>query len=407
LEEPNLLQHDESPAAVEAREKAFILGTYARTSFHPRSGKGARLFDEEGNAYWDLLGGIAVNVLGHKHPRLVKTLRDESSSLLHVSNLFYHPAQGLLAERLVRASGLSRAFFCNSGTEANEAALKFARLANPNRPELVALQESFHGRTLGSLSLTGHDAYRTPFAPLVPGVRFVEPNDVAALEAAVTKQTCAIFLEPVMGEGGIVPLSDDYLAAARRIADRTGALLIFDEIQCGLGRTGTLFAFQQSGIVPDIVTLAKPLGGGLPLGAVITGAAIDGVVKPGHHGTTFGGNPLACRLGLAVLDEIQEKSLLTKVTKDGAWLGGELRALQSRLGATIVDVRGSGFIWGIELDQKAAPAQKELLAKGFVVGTARDNVLRLLPPYVTPKKAFIEFISALEATLGVAREKAA
>ncbi|MCU1228128.1 MAG: acetylornithine and succinylornithine aminotransferase [Acidobacteria bacterium] len=402
-----MLQHDESPTAVEAREKAFILGTYARTSFHPRSGKGARLFDEEGNAYWDLLGGIAVNVLGHKHPRLVKTLRDESSSLLHVSNLFYHPAQGLLAERLVRASGLSRAFFCNSGTEANEAALKFARLANPNRPELVALQESFHGRTLGSLSLTGHDAYRTPFAPLVPGVHFVEPNDVAALEAAVTKQTCAIFLEPVMGEGGIVPLSDEYLAAARRIADRSGALLIFDEIQCGLGRTGTLFAFQQSGIVPDIVTLAKPLGGGLPLGAVITGAAIDGVVKPGHHGTTFGGNPLACRLGLAVLDEIQEKSLLTKVTKDGAWLGGELRALQSRLGATIVDIRGSGFIWGIELDQKAAPVQKELLAKGFVVGTARDNVLRLLPPYVTPKKAFIEFISALEATLGAAREKAA
>jgi acetylornithine/N-succinyldiaminopimelate aminotransferase len=402
-----LLQHDESPDAVEAREKAFVLGTYARTSFHPRSGKGARLFDEEGNAYWDLLGGIAVNVLGHKHPRLVKTLRDESSSLLHVSNLFYHPAQGLLAERLVRASGLSRAFFCNSGTEANEAALKFARLANPGRTQLVALRESFHGRTLGSLSLTGHDAYRTPFAPLVPGVHFVEPNDVAALEAAVNTDTCAIFLEPVMGEGGIVPLTDEYLAAARRIADRSGAMLIFDEIQCGFGRTGTLFAFQQSGIVPDIVTLAKPLGGGLPLGAVITGAAIDGVVKPGHHGTTFGGNPLACRLGLAVLDEISERSLLKRVTKDGEWLGGELRVLQSRLGATIVDVRGAGFIWGIELDQKAAPVQKALLAKGFVVGTARENVLRLLPPYITPKKAFIEFINALEATLGAAREKAA
>jgi predicted acetylornithine/succinylornithine family transaminase len=402
-----LLQHDESPDAVEAREKAFVLGTYARTSFHPRSGKGARLFDEEGNAYWDLLGGIAVNVLGHKHPRLVKTLRDESSSLLHVSNLFYHPAQGLLAERLVRASGLSRAFFCNSGTEANEAALKFARLANPGRTQLVALRESFHGRTLGSLSLTGHDAYRTPFAPLVPGVHFVEPNDIAALEAAVNTDTCAIFLEPVMGEGGIVPLTDEYLAAARRIADRSGAMLIFDEIQCGFGRTGTLFAFQQSGIVPDIVTLAKPLGGGLPLGAVITGAAIDGVVKPGHHGTTFGGNPLACRLGLAVLDEISERSLLKRVTKDGEWLGGELRVLQSRLGATIVDVRGAGFIWGIELDQKAAPVQKALLAKGFVVGTARENVLRLLPPYITPKKAFIEFINALEATLGAAREKAA
>src|ERR1700730_9264346 len=189
-----LLLHDETPAAVEAREKTFLLGTYARTSFHPRSGKGARLTDADGNEYWDLLGGIAVNVLGHQHPRLVKTLRDGSRELLHVSNLFYHPAQGILGERLVRASGLLRAFFCNSGTEANEAALKFARLANPGKSEIVALEESFHGRTLGSLSLTGHAAYRTPFEPLVPGARFVPPNDIAALEAAVTGKTNAIFL---------------------------------------------------------------------------------------------------------------------------------------------------------------------------------------------------------------------
>src|SRR6266852_1751299 len=188
-EKPTLLLHDESPAAVEEREKAFLLGTYSRTPFHPRSGKGARLFDAAGNVYWDLLGGIAVNVLGHHHPRLVKTLRDESGSLLHVSNLFYHPAQGLLGERLVRAAGMTRAFFCNSGTEANEAALKFARLANPGRCEIVALEESFHGRTLGSLSLTGHAAYRTPFEPLVPGAQFVAPNDIAALEAAVNEKT--------------------------------------------------------------------------------------------------------------------------------------------------------------------------------------------------------------------------
>jgi predicted acetylornithine/succinylornithine family transaminase len=401
-----LLQHDESPQAVEARERAFILGTYARTAFHPRSGKGARVTDADGNEYWDLLGGIAVNVLGHHHPKLVKTLRDESKSLLHVSNLFYHPSQGLLAERLVRESGLCRAFFCNSGTEANEAALKFARLANPGRTQLVALNESFHGRTLGALSLTGHDAYRTPFAPLVPGVTFVAPNDVAALEAAVSTDTCAIFLEPIMGEGGIVPLTDEYLTAARRIADRTGALLIFDEIQCGMGRTGTLFAFQQSGIVPDIVTLAKPLGGGLPLGAVVTGAAIEGVVKPGHHGTTFGGNPIACRLGVAVLDVIEDDALLPRVTAYGTWLQRELLAMQARVPG-IVDVRGRGFMWGIELDQKAAPVQKALLAKGFIVGTARENVIRLLPPYVTPKKAFTEFIAALGATLATAGEKAA
>src|SRR4051794_33020169 len=393
-----LLLHDESPAAVEEREKAFLLGTYSRTPFHPRSGKGARIVDANGRGYWDLLGGIAVNVLGHRHPRLVKALRDESSALLHVSNLYYHPAQGLLGEKLVRESGLCRAFFCNSGTEANEAALKFARLANPGKSGLVALKESFHGRTFGALSLTGHDAYRAPFEPLVPGVTFIEPNDVGALEAAVTDATSAIVLEPVMGEGGIIPLTDEFLAAARRAADRTGAILIFDEIQCGLGRTGTLFAFQKSGIVPDIVTLAKPLGGGLPLGAVLTGAAIEGVVKPGHHGTTFGGNPVACRLGLAVLDEIEKSALLARVAEQGAWFGKQLRALQKRV-PSIVDVRGAGFMWGIELDRPAKSIAQELLAKGFVVGTARENVLRLLPPYVTPKKAFVEFIVALEKVL--------
>ncbi|MCU1246392.1 MAG: acetylornithine and succinylornithine aminotransferase [Acidobacteria bacterium] len=396
-----MLLHDESPKAVEEREEAFVLGTYARTPFHPRRGKGARLFDAEGNAYWDLLGGIAVNVLGHRHPRLQKVLREEAEALLHVSNLYYHPAQGILAERLVRGSGLCRAFFCNSGTEANEAALKFARLANPGRSEVVALEESFHGRTLGSLSLTGHEAYRTPFAPLVPGAKFVAPNDVAALEAAVTNQTCAIFLEPIMGEGGIVPLSDDFLAAARKAADRTGAILVFDEIQCGLGRTGSLFAFQRSGIKPDAVTLAKPLGGGLPLGAVVIGDALEGLVKPGHHGTTFGGNPVACRLGIAVLDEIRESRLLEKVQNTGNWFEQQLRALQSR-NESIVDIRGAGLMWGIELDRPASAVARELLGKGFVVGTAREKVLRLLPPYIVPKKALSEFLGALEAVLATA-----
>jgi predicted acetylornithine/succinylornithine family transaminase len=401
-----MLLHDESPAAVEAREQAFVLGTYARTAFHPRSGKGARIVDAQGREYWDLLGGIAVNALGHQHPRLMRVLRDESKNLLHVSNLYYHPAQGLLAERLVRASGMLRAFFCNSGTEANEAALKFARLVNPGRSGVVALEESFHGRTFGSLSLTGHAAYRQPFEPLVPGAAFVAPNDVAALEAAVTENTSAIILEPVLGEGGIIPLSDEFLVAARKAADRTGAILIFDEIQIGLGRTGALFAFQQTSVTPDIVTLAKPLGGGLPLGAVLTGPAVEGVVKPGHHGTTFGGNPVACRLGLAVLDEIAEASLLDRVNATGAWFGAELRKLQKRT-PSIVEVRGAGMMWGIELDSPAKPVVAELLARGFVAGTARDNVIRLLPPYVTPKKAFVEFIAALEQILAAAKEKAA
>ena len=393
-----MLLHDESPTAVQAREDAFLVKTYARTPFHPRDGKGARLYDAEGRAYWDLLGGIAVNVLGHKHPKLMKAMKDAGASLLHVSNLYYHPAQGILGEKLVRASGLNRAFFCNSGTEANEAALKFARLAT-KKTKLVALVESFHGRTLGSLSLTGHDAYREPFAPLVPGVSFVEANDVAALEAAVDGDTAAIFLEPVMGEGGIIPLSDDFLIAARRIADRHGAMLVLDEIQCGLGRTGHMFAFQKSGILPDIVTLAKPLGGGLPLGAVLTGDAVEGVVKPGHHGTTFGGNPVACRLGAIVLDETQK--LLPQINALGAWFGAELQ--KRNLG----EVRGAGLMWGIELDRPASPVARELLEHGFVVGTARDRVLRLLPPYIVPKKALIEFMDALALVLHGHKEKAA
>ncbi|HEU4888253.1 MAG TPA: acetylornithine/succinylornithine family transaminase [Thermoanaerobaculia bacterium] len=393
-----MLLHDESPAAVESRENAFLVKTYARTPFHPRDGKGARLYDAEGRAYWDLLGGIAVNVLGHKHPRIVKALRSASDELLHVSNLYYHPAQGILAEKLVRASGLCRAFFCNSGTEANEAALKFARLAT-GKTKLVALEESFHGRTLGSLSLTGHEAYRTPFAPLVPGVTFVAPNDVAALETAVDDQTAAIFLEPVMGEGGIIPLSDEFMIAARRIADLHGTMLVLDEIQCGLGRIGTLFAFQKSGIMPDIVTLAKPLGGGLPLGAVLTGAALEGVVKPGHHGTTFGGNPVACRLGAVVFDETEK--LLPQINALGEWFGSELKKLN------VVDVRGSGLMWGIELDRPASPVARELLGHGFVVGTAREKVLRLLPPYVVPKKALSEFIEVLGNVLSTTTEKAA
>jgi acetylornithine/N-succinyldiaminopimelate aminotransferase len=392
-----LLLHDESPTAVQAREDAFLVRTYARTPFHPRDGKGARLYDADGREYWDLLGGIAVNVLGHKHPKLMKVMKD--ASLLHISNLYYHPAQGILGEKLVRASGLNRAFFCNSGTEANEAALKFARLAT-KKTKLVALIESFHGRTLGALSLTGHDAYREPFAPLVPGVSFVPPNDVDALEGAVDGETAAIFLEPVMGEGGIIPLTDEYLIAARRIADLHGALLVLDEIQCGLGRTGSLFAFQKSGILPDIVTLAKPLGGGLPLGAVLTGDALEGVVKPGHHGTTFGGNPVACRLGAVVLEETEK--LLPRINALGDWFGAELRKLPN-----VVEVRGAGLMWGIELDRPASPVARELLEQGFVVGTARERVLRLLPPYIVPKKALIEFMDALTLVLTATKEKAA
>jgi len=387
-----------APDAVEARDKNYILPTYARTSFHPRTGKGAKLVDAEGKEYWDLLGGIAVNALGYRHPRLVKALKEELRGVWHVSNLFYIPAQGVLAERLVAASGMSRVFFCNTGTEAIEAALKFARLKNPGRSKVVALEEGFHGRTFGALSITGHEPYRSPFEPLVPSAVFVAPNDVAALDAAVTPDTSAIVLEPILGEAGIIPLTPEFVAAARRAADRTGALLVLDEIQSGLGRTGHLFVFRELGVVPDLVTLAKPLGGGLPLGAVLCGPALDGLLKPGLHGTTFGGNPVACRLGLEVLDEIQNGGLLSRVAELGSWFGKAARKLKKRQPA-ITDVRGRGLIWGLELDREASPVQKKLLAKGFVVGTARTKVLRLLPPYVVPKAALRGFLDALDETL--------
>ena len=398
MRQPDETPRDESPSAVEARAAAYLLPTYAWTRFHPRDGRGARLVDADGKAYWDLLAGIAVNALGYRHPALVRALRAEAADLLHVSNLFYQPAQAELAERLVTLSGLSRAFFCNSGTEANEAALKFSRLLAPGKPGVVALENSFHGRTLGALSMTGNEPYRTPFEPLVPGVTFVPANDVAALWAAVTERTGAIFLEPIQGEGGIVPLSDAFLRAARERADAVGAALVFDEIQCGLGRTGFLFAFQRSGVVPDVVTLAKPLGGGLPLGAVLTGPRLEGLVKPGHHGTTFGGNPVACRLGLTVLDELVEGALVARVADVGPWFGRKLAALARRSPA-IAEVRGCGLIWGIELEREAAPVQAKLLEKGFVVGTARKKVIRLLPPYVVPKAALAAFVLALEEAL--------
>jgi acetylornithine/N-succinyldiaminopimelate aminotransferase len=389
----------EDAVQIEERDAKFILGTYKRTSFHPRTGKGAKLVDADGKVYWDLLAGIAVNALGYRHPRLVKAMKEEATKVLHVSNLFYHPAQGLLAERLVTLSGFPKVFFCNTGTEATEAAVKLTRLATPGRSRMVALEGGFHGRTMGALALTGNEGYRKPFEPLVGTTVFLPPNDVTALAAAVTPDTSAIFLEPIMGEGGIVPLTPEYVLAARAAADRVGASLVFDEIQSGLGRTGHLFVFQELGVTPDLVLLAKPLGGGLPLGAVLVGPKIVALVKAGQHGTTFGGNPVACRLGLETLSAIEEDGLLSKIRETGEWFGKKLKSAKRRSKGAIRDVRGRGLMWGVELDRDAAGVQKKLLARGFVVGTSRTNVLRLLPPYVVPRPALAGFIRALEEIL--------
>jgi len=389
----------ENPSLVEKRDAENVLGTYKRTPFHPLAGKGSKLVDADGKVYWDLLAGIAVNALGHRHPRLVKALREEANRLLHVSNLFYHPAQGLLAERLTHLSGMPRVFFCNSGTEAIEAAVKFTRLATPGRSRMISLEGSFHGRTMGALALTGNEAYRKPFEPLVGETVFLPANDIPALERAVTPDTAGIFLEPILGEGGIVPLTPEYARAARAAADRVGAALVFDDVQSGLGRTGYFFVFQELGVVPDLVALAKPLGGGLPLGALLVGERIAPLVKPGHHGTTFGGNPVACRLGLETLSEIADSGLLEKIRETGEWFGKKLLSAKKRSKGAIVDVRGRGLMWGVELNRDAAEVQKALLERGFVVGTSRAKVLRLLPPYVVPRPALSGFVKALEGIL--------
>jgi acetylornithine/N-succinyldiaminopimelate aminotransferase len=392
-----LLLHDDSARAVELREESFVLGVYDRTRFHPRSGKGARLFDADGRAYWDLLSGIGVSALGHSHPAILRAMREAVREPLHISNLHYHPWQGLLAERLASASGLDRTFFCNSGTEANEAALKFARLRNPGRTRIVAVEGSFHGRTFGSLSVTGNEKYRSPFVPLIDAdVVFVAPNDLPALERAITESTSAVIVEPVMGEGGVIPLSPQFMQRASVLSDRVGAVLICDEIQCGLGRTGSLFAYERSGIIPDIVTLAKPLGGGLPLGAVVTSSRIAEVVRPGHHGTTFGGNPVACRLGLAFLQTIAIDRLLQRVETLGVWIE---EAFAPLLGRGVVEIRGAGLMWGVELNRPASSVVQALFERGFIVGTAGERVVRLLPPYVVPERALRDFVRNLEIIL--------
>lgn len=392
-----MLLHDESPTAVEARENELLLQTYRKTALHPRKGKGAKLIDGTGRAWWDLLGGIGVNVLGHDHPAIRRAFRDASKEPLHLSNLYYHPWQGILAERLISLSHLSRVFFCNSGTEANEAALKFARLQNPGRTKVVALVRGFHGRTFGSLSVTGTASYREPFAPLVGDTTFVEPNDIEGLATAIDANTSAVILEPVMGEGGVVPLTPEFMQKASVLADQAGAVLICDEIQCGFGRTGSFFAYESAGIEPDIVTLAKPLGGGLPLGAVLLTSRIAQHVKPGMHGTTFGGNPVACRLGLAVVQTIAIERMLDRIRELGAWLESALGELVGHDG--VVDVRGAGLMWGIELDRPVAPILAALFERGFVVGSSGELVVRLLPPYVVPQSALQSFITALNTTL--------
>jgi acetylornithine/N-succinyldiaminopimelate aminotransferase len=391
------------------RERTFLLQTYNRYPVVLDRGKGVFLFDVEGKRYLDFVAGLGVTALGHAHPRILKTIRSQAARAIHFSNLYYNEYQGKLAEKLCGLSGLQRAFFSNSGTEAIEGAIKLARLAGhrvggAQKTQLVALEGSYHGRTFGAMSLTGQDKYRKGFEPLLEDVKFVPRNDTVALRAAVNDNACAIVLEPIFGEGGIHSCSGEFLKECRVLADRHRVALVFDEIQCGLGRTGTIFAFQTFGVVPDIVAIAKPIAAGLPLGAFLAKEDFASAISVGQHGTTFGGGPLACRVALEYLAIVEEEKLLENVTRVGGYLQQQLRLLTDRY-AVAQETRGCGFIQGLQLDVPARPIVEQALAEGVLFNSTQDTVLRFLPPFLLQEKHVDKGIRVLKKLLGKKRRK--
>ena len=399
-------------------KRGCLLSTYDRSPVLFTGGHGVHIIDENGTKYLDLLSGIGVNALGYNHPAITKTIAEQSQKLIHTSNLFYHEGQAELALRLTERSGLDRAFFANTGTEAWEGALKLARAhAGVLRSEgktigtkFLALEQSFHGRTFGAMSTTYKDKYREPFAPVVPGVEFVKLNDVADLRAKFSNEVCAILVEAIQGEGGIRPLTQEFFAEARALARSTGALLIVDEIQAGMGRTGKWFAYQHYGIQPDVTTLAKPIAGGIPLGAVLCTEEVARSFHPGMHGTTFGGGPLACSVAIAVIDVIEKDGLLANATAVGDYFQQQLRSLAKRHDA-IVDVRGKGLMIAAELDsaELGKLTVAEMLKRHILINCTSDTVLRFLPPYIlerahvdTAIKALDEIFSEYAASQGAA-----
>ena len=366
-------------------ERTYVLQNYGRYPLVLHRGKGCWVYDLSGKRYLDLLAGIGVNALGHAHPRIVKVIREQAGLLIHTSNYYYNEYQGPLAKRLAEISGLQRSFFCNSGTEAMEGALKMirshGRRISPQKHEIVSLDNSFHGRSMGALSVTGQQKYRQDFEPLLAGVKFVPRNDMAALEQAVTGDTAGIILEWIQGEGGIYPLNREYAARARELANRHNALLVFDEIQCGVGRPGTYFSYQlaEPAILPDIMVAAKPLACGLPLGVIVTNEKAAATIGPGMHGTTFGGGPLACRVAVEFLEILDP--LLPEIHR----LGGEFRielADLARHHGFIREVRGHGLMIGMELDIPGKQIVLDAMAEGLLINCTHDTVLRFLPPYI-------------------------
>jgi len=391
---------------IRAAEARLLLSTYDRNPLLFERGEGVTLIDEKGDRYLDLLSGIGVNALGYSHPAIEEAIVRQGRALIHTSNLYFHEGQAELALRLTEKTGLDRVFFANTGTEAWEAAMKLARAhAGLLREEgktigtkFLALDQSFHGRTFGSVSTTYKAKYREPFGPVVPGVEFVRFNDVADLRAKFTSDVCAILVESIQGEGGIRPLSREFFAAARELTKSTGALLIVDEIQAGLGRTGKWCGYQHYDILPDITTLAKPLAGGIPLGATLCTEEVARAIHPGMHGTTFGGGPLACAVAIAVIDTIDREGLLAHVTEVGDYFQAQLRGLAVKHDC-IVDVRGKGLMLAAELDSAdlGKLVVKEMLSRKILINCTSDTVLRFLPPYILEKQHVDQAIAALDA----------
>ncbi|MEW5982682.1 MAG: acetylornithine/succinylornithine family transaminase [Acidobacteriota bacterium] len=371
---------------VQSLDAAHVLQTYKRAPVVFSRGEGVYLFDTSGRRYLDLISGVGVASLGHAHPGLAQALGDQARTLLHTSNLCYHELQGPVAAHLASLSGLSRTFFCNSGTEAVEACLKFARRywhtgGHHHRTGLVALEHAFHGRTLGSLSVTWDEHYRLPFEPLLPHVRWIPADDPDALAAAITDSTAAVIVEAIQGEGGVRPLQAAMAEAITQAQARTGTLLIADEVQCGLGRTGRPFGYQTLGLRPDLVAVGKALGGGMPVGAALLHERIATTVTLGDHGSTYGGNLLACRAALVFLEALMSGGLLDHVGRVGAHLGRGLSQLAGQY-PVVGDVRGAGLMWGLDLRVDATPFVENALAAGLLINRTAGTVIRLLPPFV-------------------------
>ena len=381
-------------------DKNYFMNTFGeRTPVAFEKGEGMYLYTNEGEKYLDMFAGIAVNALGYNHKEFTKAIEEQVGKLLHTSSLYYIESQALLAKKLVELSCADKIYFANSGAEANEGAIKLAKIyfykKGVEKYEVISLKSSFHGRTLATVAATGQEKYQKPYYPLIPGFKQVEINDIEALKAAITDKTCAILLEPVQGESGVHPVEDEYIKEVRRICDEKEIILIFDEIQTGIGRCGKMFCYETLGVEPDIFTLAKALGNGIPIGAVCAKQFVADAFAPGDHGGTFGGNPLATKAGLSVLDAIEKENLCDNAEKMGNYIVSEI---EEKLGDKVKEIRHKGLMIGIELKEAAADTRKKLFEKKILVG-AVGNTLRVLPPLIIGKEEADIFVDALKEIL--------